>query len=179
MELVSELLKLIIPAALVLYGMYLTVKLLLERDADRQHHEVQNRYTEVVIPIRLQAYERMVLFLERISPNNLLPRLGNSAATALEFQQVLLQEIREEFNHNLSQQVYMSQVAWDHIQSAMNEVMSLVNQASANIPADAAPIELSKKIFGQIIDNGQQPTAEALRVVKRESQDMFMEPPNG
>ncbi|GAA4457576.1 hypothetical protein GCM10023189_28550 [Nibrella saemangeumensis] len=177
MELLSELLKLVIPAGLVLYGMYLTVKLLLERDADRYRYEVQNRYTEAVIPIRLQAYERMVLFLERISPNNLLPRLGNSATTALEFQQLLLQEIREEFNHNLSQQVYMSQHAWDHIQLALNEVMSLVNQAAANVAADAAPIELSKKIFGQIIDQGQQPTAEALRVVKSEIQVMFMEQP--
>ncbi|RYF78063.1 MAG: hypothetical protein EOO39_02395, partial [Cytophagaceae bacterium] len=72
MTVLSDLVKLLVPAALVLYGMYLTVKLLLEREAARHQNEVKQRYSENVIPIRLQAYERIVLFLERISPNNML-----------------------------------------------------------------------------------------------------------
>ena len=76
MELAADLLKLLIPASLVLYGMYLTVRLLLQRDSERLRQEERNRYTDAVVPIRLQAYERIILFLERISPNNLLVRLG-------------------------------------------------------------------------------------------------------
>lgn len=174
MELTGELLKLIIPAALVLYGMYITVKLLLEREADRHRYDVQGRYTEAVVPIRLQAYERMVLFLERISPNNLLLRLNGSATTTLEFQQRLLQEIRDEYNHNLSQQVYMTQNAWDYVQAAMNDVSTLINQASADVHPDAPSLDLSKKIFERIIQRDRQPIAEALKVVKAEIQEMFM-----
>ncbi|MBN8823695.1 MULTISPECIES: hypothetical protein [unclassified Spirosoma] len=174
MDLVSDFLKLIVPAGLVLYGMYLTVKLLLEREADRHRYDVQARYTETVVPIRLQAYERMVLFLERISPNNLLLRLGNSSTTVIEFQQRLLQEIRDEYNHNLSQQVYMSQKVWDQIQAAMNEVVTLINQASGDTRPDAPAIELSKRIFERIIQKDRQPTADALRAVKEEIQAMFM-----
>ncbi len=166
--------KLIIPAALVLYGMYITVKLLLEREADRHRYDVQSRYTETVVPVRLQAYERIVLFLERISPNNLLLRLNGSATTALEFQQRLLQEIRDEYNHNLSQQVYMTQNAWDHVQSAMNDVSVLINQAAGDIHPDAPALDLSKKIFERIIQRERQPTAEALKLVKAEIQQMFM-----
>ena len=174
MDLLSDFLKLIVPAALVLYGMYLTVKLLLQREADRHQYEVKNRYTETVVPIRLQAYERMVLFLERISPNNLLLRLSGSSTTVLEFQQRLLQEIRDEYNHNLSQQVYMSQDVWDQIQAAMNEVMTLINQASAGTQPDEPALNLSKRIFERIIQKDRQPTSEALKAVKQEIQTMFM-----
>lgn len=174
MDLLSDFLKLIVPAGLVLYGMYLTVKLLLEREADRQRYDVKTRYTETVVPIRLQAYERMVLFLERISPNNLLLRLGGSSTTVLEFQQRLLQEIREEYNHNLSQQVYMSQGVWDQIQAAMNDVITLINQASGDTRPDAPALELSKRIFERIIQKDRQPTADALQAVKGEIQAMFM-----
>lgn len=174
MELLSDFLKLIVPATLVLYGMYLTAKLLLEREADRHHNEVKTRYSDTVIPIRLQAYERMVLFLERISPNNLLLRLGGTATTALELQQRLLQEIRDEYNHNLSQQVYMSQAVWDQIQAAMNGVATLINQASGDTRPDAPALDLSKRVFERIIQNNQQPTADALKAVKAEIQAMFM-----
>ncbi|MBD2701783.1 hypothetical protein IC229_14120 [Spirosoma sp. BT702] len=174
MDLISDFLKLLVPAGLVLYGMYLTVKLLLEREADRHRYDVQGRYTESVVPIRLQAYERMVLFLERISPNNLLLRLGGSSTTVLELQQRLLQEIREEYNHNLSQQVYMSQAVWDQIQGAMNEVMTLINQASGDTRPDAPALELSKRIFERIIQKDKLPTADAIKSVKEEIQAMFM-----
>ncbi|MEZ0539815.1 DUF7935 family protein [Fibrella arboris] len=174
MTVLSDLIKLLVPAALVLYGMYLTVKLLLEREAARHQNEVKQRYSDNVIPIRLQAYERMVLFLERISPNNMLLRLGGSADSALELQQLLLRDIRDEYNHNLSQQVYMSQNAWDQVQNAMNDVSTLINQASGDIRADAPAIDLSKRIFERIIQRDRQPTAEALRVVKEEIQTMFM-----
>ena len=174
MELLADLLKLIVPAALVLYGMYLTVKLLLEREAERFRHDGKAEYTKTVIPIRLQAYERMVLFLERISPNNLLVRLNGTATTVLDFQQLLLQEVRDEYNHNLSQQIYMSQDAWDQIQSSMNEVVTLINRASGDTQPDAPAIELSKRIFERIIQQNHQPTAQALRLVKEEIQKQFM-----
>lgn len=157
MAVLGDLIKLFIPAALVLYGMYLTVKLLLQREADRHHNEVKQRYTETVVPIRLQAYERMVLFLERISPNHLLLRIGGQADTALDLQQLLLREIRDEYNHNLSQQVYMSQPVWEQIQSAMNDVATLINQASGDVRPDAPALDLSKRIFERIIQRDRQP----------------------
>jgi hypothetical protein len=174
MTVLSDFVKLLVPAALVLYGMYLTVKLLLQREADRHQNEVKQRYSESVVPIRLQAYERIVLFLERISPNHLLLRLGNSADTALDLHQTLLREIRDEYNHNLSQQVYMTQQAWDQVQNAMNDVTTLINQASGAVHPDAPAIELSKQIFERIVQRDRLPTADALRTVKDEIQMMFM-----
>jgi hypothetical protein len=174
MALLSELLKLIIPGGLVLWGMYVTVKLLLEREADRHRFDVQARYTEAVVPVRLQAFERIVLFLERIGPNNMLLRLGNSETTVRELQQRLLQEIRDEYNHNLSQQVYMSQPTWDQVQAAMNDIITLINQASGDVRPDDPAIDLAKRIFERIIQRDRQPTADALKAVKDEIQSVIL-----
>ena len=174
MSVIAELLKLLIPAGLVLYGMYLTVRVMIDREFRQKQEEVRSRNSEAVTPIRLQAYERMALFLERISPNNLLLRLANGAPTALDLQQLLLRDIREEFNHNLSQQIYMSQPTWDLITSAMNEVMALINQAAAEVPPEAPAIDLSKRIFDKVIQQNAQPVGPALRAVKEEVQQTFM-----
>ena len=174
MDIFADFLKLLVPAGLVLYGMYLTVKLLLEREAEKQRVDLKNRYANEVTPLRLQAYERMALFLERISPNNLLLRLSGQASAALEFQQLLLRDIREEYNHNVSQQIYMSQTVWEAIQNAMNEVVVLINEAAGEIAPDASALDLSKRIFDKIIQKDVQPTAAGLKAVKDEVQSIFL-----
>ncbi|MGA0558843.1 hypothetical protein ACO2Q8_19455 [Larkinella sp. VNQ87] len=174
MEVIAELVKLIVPAGLVLYGMFVTVRLMLEREAEKQRVEVKNRYASEVTPLRLQAYERMVLFLERITPSNLLLRLSGQAAVALEFQQVLLRDIREEYNHNVSQQIYMSQPVWEAVQNAMNEVVVLINESASEVAPEAPALDLSKKIFDNIIQKEVQPTAAGLKAVKDEVQAVFL-----
>ena len=174
MEIVTDLLKIILPSSLVLYAMYLTVTAFLKKQLTEKEVELQRKNVEIALPIRLQAYERMCLFLERITPNNLLIRTNGVATQAIEFQQILLHEVREEFNHNLSQQVYMSNDAWEHVRSAQQEVITLINQAAAEVKPDAAPIDLSKKIFEKIVQENRNPTALALKFVKDEIQREFM-----
>lgn len=113
-------------------------------------------------------------FLERISPNNLIVRLNGSATQAIEFQQILMHDVREEFNHNLSQQVYMSHEAWEQIRGAQQEVITLINQAASEVAPDAPPLDLAKKIFEKIIQENRNPTASALKFVKEEIQQEFI-----
>jgi hypothetical protein len=174
MEFIAEILKVTIPAGLVLYAMYLTVTAFLKKSFDEKHLALKTQNQSVALPTRLQAYERMCLLLERITPNNLLLRLGGQAASVLEFQQMLLSDLREEFNHNLSQQVYISHEGFERVRKAQQEIITLVNQAAGEVPADAAPIELSKKIFEKIIQQNQNPTQEALVFLKTEIQQAFM-----
>lgn len=173
MQAIVELLKILIPAAAVLYGMYLTIQTLLQKQFEQKEIEIKQKTIEITTPIRLQAYERMTLFLERITPASLLIRLGNPDAQAIDYQRLLLQEIREEFNHNLAQQVYISHECWEKIRGAMNEVVALINTSAAEISTDATSINLSKKIFEKVISENQQPTAEALKALKEEAQKLF------
>ena len=174
MEIIADILKITIPAAIVLYAMYLTMTTFVRGNLTEKKIEVQRQNLQTVLPIRLQAYERMCLFLERINPNNLVMRLNGMAGSALEFQQILMHELREEFNHNLSQQVYMSHEAWERVRGAQQEVITLINQAAVNVKADDAPIELSKHIFEKIVQENRNPTADALQFIKAEIQKEFM-----
>jgi len=174
MEIVTDFFRILLPPALVLYAMYLTVTTFLNKQLKEKQLEFRGKHIEVALPIRLQAYERMCLFLERITPNNLIMRMNGTATSAIEFQQVLMQEIREEFNHNFSQQVYMSHEAWEQIRNAQQEVITLINQAAVGVAPDAAPLELSKKIFEKIIQENRNPTVGALKFIKEEIQTVFL-----
>ncbi|MCU0471587.1 MAG: hypothetical protein MUF58_23690 [Arcicella sp.] len=173
MELVADLLKFIVPASLVLWAMYLTVSSFIKKDLVQKELDIKAETTKTLLPIRLQAYERMALFLERISPNNLLIRLSGRAINVSDFQQLMLAEIREEFSHNLSQQVYMSDQAWTVIKNAMNETVALINLSAKDLPADAPALELSKRIFEVIMDKNVNPSEDALRTVKQEMRTNF------
>lgn len=159
--------------AIVTYGMYLTITTVANKVFEKQKFDIHSKNTEITLPLRLQAYERMCLFLERITPNNLLLRLVPSASSALELQQLLLLEVREEFNHNLAQQIYISHEAWGHIVNAMNEIVSVINQAAAEVASEAPASELAKKIFAQVIQKEIQPTTHALVFLKQEIQGVF------
>lgn len=173
MEILAELAKLIIPAVIVLYGMYLTVKSFTTKELDKVLLDLRMKSRDTVLPIRLQAYERICLFLERISPNNLVVRLSDSAYNAKQFQQILLGEIRNEFNHNLSQQVYMSDNAWALVKNAKEEIVTVINQAAEALPADAKGVALARSIFEKMAEKEQDSIAIALTEVKNEVRQIF------
>ncbi len=173
MEYISDLIKIFVPSAVVLYGMYSLAKSFIDKQLIENQQQIKQKNNEIVTPIRLQAYERMTLFLERITPNNLLIRLGDRGIQVLDFQQVLLKEIREEYNHNLSQQVYMSHEIWEQIKQAMNEVVTLVNTAAGELRSDEPAINLSKKIFEKVISDNRTITADALKALKGEIQEIW------
>lgn len=173
MDAIIEFGKLLIPAAIVLYAMYLVVKSFLDKELQKKHLEVRGKSIETVLPNRLHAYERVCLFLERISPNNLIVRLNNGKYTAGEFQQILLNEIREEYNHNVSQQVYMSDEVWEKVKSAKEDLIVMINEATANMPEGATNLELARKLFERALEKEDDLIQIALLAVKNEIRQTF------
>ena len=173
MEALIEFGKLIIPAGLVLYAMYLIVKSFINSELDKKRIEVRGKSIETVLPNRLHAFERVILFLERISPNNLIVRLNNGNYTAKEFQQILLNEIREEYNHNVSQQLYISEEVWDLVKSAKEDLIVTINDSVSVLSPEATGVDLSKMIFERTIRKEPDPIQHALISVKREIWETF------
>lgn len=173
MEVVVEFGKIIIPAILVLYAVYLIVKSFINAELDKKRLEVRGKSIETVLPNRLHAYERVCLFLERISPNQLIVRLNNGEYTAREFQQIILNEIREEYNHNVSQQLYMSEDVWELVKTAKEDLIVTVNDAMTGLPENANGVDLSKAIFERSIQKEPDPIQHALLSVKREIWETF------
>lgn len=173
MEIFADFVKIVFPSAAVIFAMYLTVKSFLAKDFEKQLVELRTKNTALVLPVRLQAYERVCLLLERISPHNLILRVNNPAFNAIQLQQKLLIEIREEFNHNLSQQVYMSNDAWNLTRHAMEEIVGVINTAAQHVDREAQGVELAKAIFEILIQRNEDPSARALRFVKDEIRQVF------
>ncbi|WAC09700.1 DUF7935 family protein [Dyadobacter pollutisoli] len=167
------LLTILLLGAVIAVVIYLTITTVADKFFEKQKLDIRSKNIEITLPLRLQAYERMCLFLERISPSNLLLRLVPSAMSALELQQILLHEIREEYNHNVAQQLYMSTIAWEQINNAMNETVAAINQAALEVTPDAPPADLAKKIFAQVIDKDVQPVTHALKLLKDEIRTLF------
>lgn len=173
MEPLVDLAKIIIPAGLVVYAMYLMVRSFLNKELEKRMLELKMKNTESILPIRLQAYERMCLFLERITPSNLLGRLSGGNLTSKELQHILLKEIRDEFNHNLSQQLYMSDDAWRSIKTAMENVIMIVNQAITQVDPDSKSIELAKAIIQRSMEEEHDAVEQALSFMKDEIRKVF------
>ena len=173
MEYLLDLLKIILPAGAVLYGMYLVVMSFLSKEREKMLVDLKTQNTQTILPIRLQAAERLCLLLERITPNNLVRRSNPSQFTAAELHPMLLAEVREEFNHNMSQQVYFSEETWESVRRAVEEVVTIINLSRQALEAEASGMELAKAIFGVSLERKSDAIAQALKEVKSEVQLYF------
>lgn len=168
MDYLVELLKILLPATAVLYGMYLVVVSFLSKETEKQKLELKTQNQQVVLPIRLQAAERLCLLLDRITPTQVIRRATPGQYSADELHHHLVSEIREEFNHNASQQVYFSEDTWDAVRIAVEEVISRVNLSRQQLNESASGIDLAKVILSQAFDRKNDPIAIAIRKVKAE-----------
>lgn len=173
MEYLVDLLKILLPAGIVLYGMYLVVVSFLSKERERTLVELKTQNSQTILPIRLQAAERICLFLERITPNNLVRRSNPGSLTAGELHTLLLVEMREEFNHNFSQQVYFSEETWEAVKRAVEEVTTILNQSRQMLNDDAKGIDMAKAIFAQTLERKNDVISYALKQVKSEIQIYF------
>lgn len=173
MELIADLLKILIPASVVLYGMFLVVQVFIAKQAEEQKLTMQNQDRQHTLPLQLQAYERLILFLERITPNQLLVRVQPRSMQAADFLPHLLTEIREEYNHNLAQQLYVSHENWVKLTQAKDNTVALIQQAATEVAPDAPAIELSKKVMEKTLSNESNIVIEAIIALKEEAQKLF------
>lgn len=173
MEYIIDLAQIIVPGAMILYLAYLLVRSFLNGQRDELLLQMRQKNQEAVLPIRLQAYERVCLLLERIAPENLLPRVSNKEFSARQLQGVLISEIREEYNHNISQQVYMSDEAWMYVAGGVENLISLINESANELSAEASGLDLARVLFEKRMQSEDDALKQALRIVKAEIKELF------
>jgi len=167
MENLYDILKLILPAGIVFLTTYYLVKSFLDQERNKKAIDLKLANQSVITPIRLQAYERIVLFLERINPNGLVMRI-NKTGSAANFQGELLKTIRNEFEHNLSQQIYMSSKAWEATVRAKEETIKIINVASTKVNGESEAMELAQAIIAVCSQLSEMPTKSAVSLIKKE-----------
>lgn len=170
MDVLLDMLKVSLPLAIVSYALFLTVRSFLQKDFEKRLAELRLKHSEVSLQLRLHAYERICLFLERIVPQQLLLRIQLQDLTAGELRHVLLHEIQQEFAHNLSQQLYMSHEAWQQVKQAKEAVVALINEVAASIAEQDRALVLAKAILAVQQQSDTDPVEAALRFLKQEAQ---------
>lgn len=169
-ETILEILKYTLPALIVLAASYLIVQKFLVSELRRKQiallHETQN----ITIRMRLQAFERLTLLMERVHPRQMMPKVYNSAMTVSVLQQVLVSTIRTEYEHNLSQQVYVSREVWESVKTAIEQEIGMVHQIAQRLSPEAPAKELNHYISDYLVSlDDQVPSEIALRIIHDEA----------
>ncbi|MCB2195556.1 MAG: hypothetical protein KQH79_06835 [Bacteroidetes bacterium] len=170
---ILEILKYTIPAIVVLIAAVIIIKQMVKNDQHRRNFEIVTKNQQLVTPVRLQAYERLALLLERVSPESLVMRVSKPKMTAKQLQSELLSTIRAEFDHNVSQQVYITPQTWEIIKNSRTQIIQLINNAAIQIKPDAPAIELSKLILEELMKQEKAPTSLALDTLKKEVKQLY------
>lgn len=173
MEILWNILQITIPALIVAFTAYYAIKLTYDKELKKQVLDLKHNSKQVITPIRLQSYERIALFLERIKPESILLRNITHNLNVAQYQTVLISSIRSEFEHNLSQQVYISTALWEITKKAKEETIKIINLAAAQLDANAKGNELATKIIELAVDVDPQPSDEALAFLRKEVKELY------
>jgi hypothetical protein len=173
MDVFYEILKYTIPALTVLITTWFLVRSFLKSSEKQRYMEHIMKNNEITLPLRFQAYERITLFLERISIESLLMRLNQPGMNSRQLHSELLTSIRNEYEHNLSQQVYMSVKSWEMVKNARAQMIKIINSAAEKTDPSLPALELNKKILENISDYSKSPTQVAIDFLKEEIRGLF------
>ena len=173
METLFEVLKYTLPSLIVFGTSYLIIRSFLETDQKKRKMELRMANLKTITPIKLQAYERLTLFLERISPESIIMRVMDHKMTSGQLQSALLKVIRAEYEHNLSQQIYISAQAWAVIKTSKEQTVKLINSSMDKVDRDSPAINLSKTILENTVALSASPTQPAIDFLKGEIRQVF------
>ena len=174
MDAFIEILKIILPATAVFFAAFLIVKRFLDNDQQRREQEMRKSNQGMITPLKLQAYERIVLFLKRIHPNTIVVRVNKHGFTAHQLHMELIKTIKSEYEHNLAQQIYISQGAWELVKTSKEEITKLINIAASKVAQDSPSNELAMMILNITSNLGKKlPNDLALEYIKKEVNRVF------
>lgn len=172
MEALLEFAKITVPALLVLYAAYLLTRTVLKGLVEKIYLEKKENTKRKTLFLRLRAYERMCLFVERSA----LPRLVTrdiEAKDARSLHYFLLRTIREEFDHNLPQQIYLSQRVWMLLRAYVEQSITLLNDCMASVPDGTSRHDFAKVVIERFLKQEKNLAEECLDALKEEARKVM------
>ncbi|MBO6306400.1 MAG: hypothetical protein J6M55_02725 [Paludibacteraceae bacterium] len=172
-------LLIILTIVVTIFGFWLIQYSQFRNEEKKRQWELKRESQKTISPIRLRAYERLALLLERTTPEHMLVELQKTnpdalvSWTVMQVQQYLLQTIRAEFDHNQSQQVYVSNEVWEMIINARNQMAAFVIGMAAQLPEGATAQLYAQTLLNAYHANGVTPSERALEALKDEAKEMM------
>jgi len=142
-----------------------------ENEDGRRRFLLKKDLQTTSLPLRLQAYERLTLFLERISPNKLLLRIKPTSSDKDAYEALLIQSIQQEMEHNLTQQIYVSEKCWSVISTAKSATVQLIRKANLSDKTDSAD-KLREVILTEMMER-HSPSDAAISILKEEVRELW------
>ncbi len=170
METLLEIVKITVPALVVFLTVYILMKYHYMKVYTMEKMKLKNENSNRTLPLRLQAYERLALFCERISPENMLLRFRKDATTGKDLEQLLILAIKQEYDHNLTQQIYVSESLWSIIEICKNQVIELIARA-AKTPDSDDPNVYSEIVLTALDESN--PVKTTLKAIRNEVEIYF------
>ena len=177
-----EILKYTIPALVVLASVWIVMYKLFKNEEQKRLWELKRAAQKEISPTRLRAYERLALLLERTQPEALvmslserLEQAGQSLAAmpVQKMQQELLRTVRMEFDHNMSQQIYVSDEVWAQIIGARDQIGAFITTMALQLPPESTAMDYAKVLMTAYRNNGDTPHQLALDALRNEAKDLL------
>jgi hypothetical protein len=170
---ITDFLFYLAPPVLVFGMAYFLIKKFLDTNQRLKMIDMKMGLQKEMLPLRMQAFERVILYLERMSPNNLLVRVHVPGMKVNEFHKEILSAIRSEYEHNMTQQVYMSAESWNAVKNGRDELLKIINTSFEKCDPESPAAELSKIVFQTMMQTETFPIQKAIDLVKGEAYSMF------
>lgn len=170
---ILELIFYVLPALITGAVAYYFFKMHTDNEEGRRRYLIHKEAQKNALPLRLQAYERLTLFLERINPAKLLIRITPQSTNKFDYEEYLVSQIEVEYEHNLSQQIYISAESWDIITTAKNATIQMIRKTNMSERIDSAQ-KLRETILQDLFDK-QSPSSVAIAHLKNEVSGLWVE----
>ncbi|MFK7806314.1 MAG: hypothetical protein AB8F74_00805 [Saprospiraceae bacterium] len=169
LSVILEIIKVTVPALIVFLTVYYLHKQYLDGQLRLQSMNIRKSQQNETLPVRLQAYERIALYCERISIPSLILRVRHEDMTASDLRLALLISIQKEFEHNITQQVYVSENLWKIVQFARDDTMSVINQVFDQFSPGDPGLNYSRGLMQAVGGRDVQPLDRALEAIRKET----------
>ncbi|MGZ9736283.1 DUF7935 family protein [Flavobacterium sp. GNP002] len=163
---IIELLSYTLPAIVTGLVAYYFFDLHTKNEEGRRRYLLNKEAQKNALPLRLQAYERMSLYMERINPTKLLIRIAPISNDKNDYENMIIAHIEQEFEHNLTQQIYMTDECWTIIVTAKNATIQMIRKANMSDRVDNAD-KLREVVISDLMEK-QSPSNAALAYIKNE-----------
>ena len=169
----TEILKYCVPALCVLLATWLVMHKFYKSEAEKRLWELKRLSQKEISPLRMRAYERLSLLLERTTPEHMLLELSLGEMTILQVQQHLMRTIRMEYDHNLSQQIYVSNQVWDAIIASRDQMVAFINTMAQQMPPESNALDYAKVLITAYSSNGQTAIDQAMQLLRTEARSLL------
>ncbi|GEP50621.1 hypothetical protein FNO01nite_12930 [Flavobacterium noncentrifugens] len=168
---IIELLFYTLPALITGGVAYYFFQMFVQNEDKKRHFLLMRQNQKGSLPLKLQAYERMTLFMERIDPSKLLIRITPVSTDKNDYSNFVIAQVEQEFEHNLTQQIYISDECWAIIQTAKNSTIQMLRKAASN-PEVADADKLRELILSTLLDKNT-PSSAALSYIRNEVRELI------